>query len=362
VADVFISYSKQDPEHTRALARELQRRGYSVWYDTDGLAPGDDFQREIELAIEAAKAVIVIWTNKSKESEWVRFEAMTAYAHRKLITTHAEGIDFVNLPVPFNRLHSERCDNIEKICSALRKLNIVPSAHQPPADDKAAPRPAGFFDWVASRDGAAGKGNDDKTGHESNALRSYSNYRRSAEAGGGQAARAGDAIADRAPSYAGPRAPISPSDPAPPHNSDASDAERESLAWLRLFEEDARRERSASSPPSIDDYERELAAFRSAADSKLSRFFLPEDEPWNKQAPRSEGDAPRYSRHDYHQLPRPPFEEKGPPHFLQPPQHDDYEDFFVEEEDLEPDRRPEPPRRRVTVMDSVKRLFGKKDD
>jgi hypothetical protein len=276
LADVFISYSRQDPEHTRALARELQRRGYSVWFDTDGLAPGDDFQKEIELAIEAAKAVIVIWTNKSKESEWVRFEATTAYAHRKLITTHAEGIDFANLPVPFNRLHSERCDNIEKVCAALTKLNVVPLLHRPPADDKAASRPAGFFDWVASR--------------------------------------------------------------APPHAAYAPEP---------------------SPSPSLDDYERELAAFRSAPDS-TSRFFLPEDEPWNKPAPRSAADAPRYSRFDYHQLPSPPFEENPAPDFLKAPQYDD-DDFFAEEEELEPGRAPEPPRRRVTVMDSVKRLFGKKD-
>jgi TIR domain len=40
MADVFISYSKHDPEPTERLAAELERQGYSVWWDTSLLTGG----------------------------------------------------------------------------------------------------------------------------------------------------------------------------------------------------------------------------------------------------------------------------------------------------------------------------------
>ena len=61
MAHIFISYSKQCPEHTKALAADLQARGHATWWDTS-LLPGDDFPDLIERKIDKAKAVIVIWT------------------------------------------------------------------------------------------------------------------------------------------------------------------------------------------------------------------------------------------------------------------------------------------------------------
>lgn len=122
---IFISYSKKEPEYTWRLANELQKKGYTVWWDTDSLVPGDDFQREIEKAIDNAKAVIVIWTQKSWTSEWVRFEATRGYTQKKLITTHISEFDPSSLPVPFNRLHSELVDNLEKVEFCSCKIGCV---------------------------------------------------------------------------------------------------------------------------------------------------------------------------------------------------------------------------------------------
>jgi hypothetical protein len=40
MANIFISYSKQDPEYTKALAADLEVRGYSVWRDTSLMFSG----------------------------------------------------------------------------------------------------------------------------------------------------------------------------------------------------------------------------------------------------------------------------------------------------------------------------------
>jgi hypothetical protein len=49
LADIFISYSKQEPEPTR----KLEARGYSVWWDTSLLA-GPDYTDVILRELAAA--------------------------------------------------------------------------------------------------------------------------------------------------------------------------------------------------------------------------------------------------------------------------------------------------------------------
>src|SRR5262249_8539694 len=83
VADIFISYSKQHPQPPRDLAAYLEREGYSVWWDTNLLA-GEIFREVIDRELNAAKAVIVIWTRESVRSDWVLAEADQADRHGKL--------------------------------------------------------------------------------------------------------------------------------------------------------------------------------------------------------------------------------------------------------------------------------------
>jgi hypothetical protein len=67
---IFISYSKADPEPTRELADFLTAQGYSVWWDTN-LTAGEVFREVIDRELDAADAVIVIWTAHSVASNWV---------------------------------------------------------------------------------------------------------------------------------------------------------------------------------------------------------------------------------------------------------------------------------------------------
>ena len=61
MADVFISYKREERDVAENLARALTAQGYSVWWDVD-LLPGDRFANEIEAVIKRAKAVIVLWS------------------------------------------------------------------------------------------------------------------------------------------------------------------------------------------------------------------------------------------------------------------------------------------------------------
>lgn len=80
MADVFISYKREDRERIAPLARALEARGYTVWWDLE-LVPSQKFERQIKRELDAAKCVIVVWTDRSIAddgmyvSDWVQIEA-----------------------------------------------------------------------------------------------------------------------------------------------------------------------------------------------------------------------------------------------------------------------------------------------
>lgn len=126
MADIFISYSKAKREVTEHLARDLEAAGYSVWWDTS-LAAGERFQQVILQRIAEAKAAIVIWTPESVKSIWVQSEAERAWTQGKLITVRTADILDLELPPPFDRLHTPSIDDRESIFAALVKLGVHPT-------------------------------------------------------------------------------------------------------------------------------------------------------------------------------------------------------------------------------------------
>ena len=126
MADIFISYSKMEEHLTLELARQLEDAGYSIWWDTR-LLPGADFPEEIKGQLDAAKAVIVIWTKRSVKSRWVRAEATLADEQKKLITVRDAAIDFKEIPLPFNTRQTVLVTAYAKIFAALASMQITPS-------------------------------------------------------------------------------------------------------------------------------------------------------------------------------------------------------------------------------------------
>lgn len=84
MADVFISYASQDRDRARLLAQALGAHGLGVWWDRE-IGAGQDYGEVIEREIEAAKAVIVLWSKHSVVSRWVRDEADLAERRGTLI-------------------------------------------------------------------------------------------------------------------------------------------------------------------------------------------------------------------------------------------------------------------------------------
>lgn len=103
MADVFISYASEDRNRVRRLADALQQRGFNVWWDRS-LAAGQDYAAIIERELKAAKAVIVVWTQASAISTFVRDEAARARDDGRLVPVM---LDRVDLPLGFGAFRAE---------------------------------------------------------------------------------------------------------------------------------------------------------------------------------------------------------------------------------------------------------------
>lgn len=83
MADIFLSYSREDQEHAKVFARALEAAGFSVWWDVR-LRSGDAYDEVTERALREAKSVVVLWSKRSAASQWVRAEATLAQRSKTL--------------------------------------------------------------------------------------------------------------------------------------------------------------------------------------------------------------------------------------------------------------------------------------
>lgn len=137
---IFVSYAHEDRDRVAPLARALEDRGWSVWWDRD-IPVGKTFDEVVEEQIDAAAAVIAVWSDAGVESRWVRTEAAEGYSRGVLVPVL---LDDVRIPLAFRRIQAADLrdwtegiehDGFEDLVDALEPLLAV-------ADEGAAPGPA----------------------------------------------------------------------------------------------------------------------------------------------------------------------------------------------------------------------------
>jgi hypothetical protein len=92
VADVFVSYKRENQDAVQPIVRGLRGAGLSVWWDQD-IAPDAPWEATIESELGKAKVVLVAWSRAAVASENVKAEARRARTQGKLIQTFVEGCD-----------------------------------------------------------------------------------------------------------------------------------------------------------------------------------------------------------------------------------------------------------------------------
>jgi adenylate cyclase len=107
MADVFVSYSRSDKARVAPLVAAIKAKGWSVWWDP-AIDAGQQFDDQIDAELQAASAVLVVWTPTSVASRWVRGEARDAAERGILVPVRFEG---ARLPIDVRAIQTTDLDN-----------------------------------------------------------------------------------------------------------------------------------------------------------------------------------------------------------------------------------------------------------
>jgi len=100
MADVFLSYARPSLNEAMQIAGCLRAAGYSVWYD-ESLPAHRAYTDVIAEQLDAASAVLVLWSTAAAASQWVRSEANRARETGRLVQLR---LDDARLPMPFDQI------------------------------------------------------------------------------------------------------------------------------------------------------------------------------------------------------------------------------------------------------------------
>ena len=129
MASVFLSYDHEDLRHAATIASALEKAGHSVWWDRH-IHGGAEYQTEIESAVQQADAVVVLWSERSIKSAWVRDEAAEGRDQGKLVPVL---LDSVKPPMGFRQYQTidlsdrRRASGVTQLDELLRAVTKLSS-------------------------------------------------------------------------------------------------------------------------------------------------------------------------------------------------------------------------------------------
>ena len=134
MAKVFLSYDRDDLARASVVARFLEEAGHSVWWDRD-IRGGAQFSKEIERALEDSDAVVVLWSQHSVDSAWVRDEAAAGRDSGRLVPVR---MDKTQPPLGFRQFQSidiaqwaRRTHSLERLSATVENVANSPANGRP---------------------------------------------------------------------------------------------------------------------------------------------------------------------------------------------------------------------------------------
>ncbi len=101
MADLFISYKREDRRVAERLSIALEQLGFDVWWDFE-LLSGEGYRNVIEKVIDECATTIVLWSELARNSTFVIDEATYSRDQNKLCPAR---IDDCRLPLGFGGDH-----------------------------------------------------------------------------------------------------------------------------------------------------------------------------------------------------------------------------------------------------------------
>jgi hypothetical protein len=120
MADIFISYSKQDRVVALKLSAWLEAQGWTTWRDKTVVA--DDVRDENIAELHKAPVVIVIWTPASVGSAHILYEVIAARDTNKLVHVKVSGLARQRIPVSVEERMVLDADDFPSIGRAISSV------------------------------------------------------------------------------------------------------------------------------------------------------------------------------------------------------------------------------------------------
>lgn len=99
MADLFVSYSREDKARAAEIVQLLEDHGWDVFWDQETRA-GTLWPKVLEEELNKARCLVALWTTTSIGSRWVRIEAYEALQNEKLVPVL---LDKVRPPLEFRQ-------------------------------------------------------------------------------------------------------------------------------------------------------------------------------------------------------------------------------------------------------------------
>lgn len=90
MADVFLSYAREDARRVEPIVHALRAAGWSVFWD-QAIPPGATWRQHLGGELAAAGCVLVVWSAASVRSDWVADEAEEARRRGVLLPVMLDG-------------------------------------------------------------------------------------------------------------------------------------------------------------------------------------------------------------------------------------------------------------------------------
>jgi len=105
MADIFFSYASEDRDRVIPIVKGLEAQGWSTFWDWRSIPVAKTWRQLIKEGLVEARCVLVLWSGKSIESEWVIEEAEFGKKQKILIPVL---IDEVDPPIGFGQIQAAR--------------------------------------------------------------------------------------------------------------------------------------------------------------------------------------------------------------------------------------------------------------
>jgi len=121
---VFVSYESSDAATAADLVAALEAAGFSPWW-AGNLRGGEHASDIIARELDAADAVVVLWSATSIRSVWVEAEAKRGLDARKLVPVRFGTIEPKQIPPPFGTLHTLSLDDRAGLFEAIEHITTA---------------------------------------------------------------------------------------------------------------------------------------------------------------------------------------------------------------------------------------------